>query len=98
MISTEKDLRQGWGGLGSSLVNSPCRSRPAIAILPISGKGRVVDDVGEYALESSGQGTRVTYRTTIEPAIPMIGFVKRQAEKTIINTALVGLKKRVEAR
>jgi carbon monoxide dehydrogenase subunit G len=63
-----------------------------------SASGAVRDIKGEYALKPSQAGTMVTYRTTIEPAMPMIGFVKRQAEKTIINTALVGLKKRVEAR
>ena len=63
-----------------------------------SASGAVRDIKGAYALKPSRVGTMVTYRTTIEPAIPMIGFVKRQAEKTIINTALVGLKKRVEGR
>jgi carbon monoxide dehydrogenase subunit G len=61
-----------------------------------AASGAVKDIKGEYALRPSGAGTTVTYRTTIEPAIPMMGFVKRQAERTIINTALVGLKKRVE--
>lgn len=61
-----------------------------------SASGAVKDIKGEYVLESEGEGTKVTYRTTIEPAIPMMGFMKRQAEKTIIGTALGGLKKRVE--
>ena len=63
-----------------------------------SASGAVKDIKGEYALKPSEAGTTVRYRTTIEPAVPMIGFVKRQAEKAIINTALVGLKKRVEGR
>jgi carbon monoxide dehydrogenase subunit G len=61
-----------------------------------SASGAVKDIKGEYALEPSGVGTKVTYRTAIETAIPMMGFMKRQAEKTIIGTALGGLKKRVE--
>jgi carbon monoxide dehydrogenase subunit G len=61
-----------------------------------SASGAVKDIKGEYVLEADGGGTKVTYRTTIEPAIPMMGFMKRQAEKTIIGTALGGLKKRVE--
>src|SRR5438093_4954772 len=58
-----------------------------------SASGAVKDINGEYTLEPSGKGTKVTYRATIEPAIPMMGFMKRQAEKTIINAALGGLKK-----
>lgn len=63
-----------------------------------AASGAVKDISGQYVLEPSGQGTKVTYRTTVEPAIPMMGFMKRQAEKTIIGTALGGLKKRVESR
>ena len=63
-----------------------------------SASGAVKDIKGEYALMPSGAGTTVRYRATIEPAVPMVGFVKRQAEKAIINTALAGLKKRVEGR
>jgi carbon monoxide dehydrogenase subunit G len=63
-----------------------------------AASGAVKDIKGEYVLEPSGQGTKVTYRTAIEAAIPMMGFMRRQAEKAIIATALDGLKKRVEAR
>ena len=62
-----------------------------------SASGAVKDIKGEYVLEASGDWTKFTYRTTIEPAIPLIGFIKRQAEKMIIGTALNGLKKRVES-
>ena len=62
-----------------------------------SASGAVKDIKGEYLLEPSGDATTVTYRTTIVPAIPMVGFMKRQAEKIIIGTALGGLKKRVES-
>lgn len=62
-----------------------------------SASGAVKHIKGEYILEATGEATKVTYRTTIEPAIPMMGFMKRQAEKTIIGTALGGLKKRVES-
>src|SRR5947199_6141130 len=63
-----------------------------------AASGAVKDITGEYALEPSATGTRVTYRTSIQPAIPMVGFMKRQAVRTIIKTALGGLKKRVESR
>ncbi len=41
--------------------------------------------------------TEVTYRLAVDVAIPMIGMLKRKAEKVIIDTALKGLKKRVES-
>ena len=63
-----------------------------------SASGAVKDITGEYVLDPSEVGTKVTYRISIETAIPMIGFVKRQAEKAIVGTALGGLKKRVESR
>jgi len=62
-----------------------------------SASGAVKDIKGEYVLEASSGGTKVTYRTTIELAIPMMGLMKRRAEKMIIGTALGGLKKRVES-
>ena len=52
---------------------------------------------GAYELRPSGEGTEVTYRLAVEVSIPMIGMLRRKAEKVIIDTALKGLKKRVEA-
>lgn len=53
---------------------------------------------GAYELEDLGGGrTEVTYRLAVDVAIPMIGMLKRKAEKVIIDTALKGLKKRVES-
>ncbi|MDP9823554.1 SRPBCC family protein [Nocardioides massiliensis] len=53
---------------------------------------------GAYELEDLGDGrTEVTYRLAVDVAIPMIGMLKRKAEKVIIDTALKGLKKRVES-
>ena len=40
----------------------------------------------------------MTYRLAVDVSIPMIGMLKRKAEKVIIDTALKGLKKRVESR
>lgn len=51
---------------------------------------------GSYTLEAVGGGTRVTYDLTVDVKIPMLGMLKRKAERTIIDTALKGLKKRVE--
>jgi uncharacterized membrane protein len=51
---------------------------------------------GSYALVESDGRTEVTYSITIDLAIPMLGMIKRKAEKVILDTALKELKKRVE--
>jgi hypothetical protein len=53
--------------------------------------------IGSYTLASDGTGTKVTYRLSVDVRIPMIGLLKRKAEKVIVDTALKELKKRVEA-
>jgi carbon monoxide dehydrogenase subunit G len=52
---------------------------------------------GSYILAESGGGTEVTYQLAVDLNIPMLGMFKRKAEKVIIDTALKGLKKRVES-
>jgi ribosome-associated toxin RatA of RatAB toxin-antitoxin module len=52
---------------------------------------------GTYRLTPKGGSTEVTYRLEAELNIPMIGMLRRKAEKVIIDTALKGLKKRVES-
>ena len=52
---------------------------------------------GAYLLEDNGDGsTTVTYQLVVDVKIPMLGMIKRKAEKVIIDTALKELKKRVE--
>ncbi|MCZ2807177.1 MULTISPECIES: SRPBCC family protein [unclassified Modestobacter] len=51
---------------------------------------------GSYSLAESGGRTTVTYSITIDLSIPMLGMIKRKAEKVILDTALKELKKRVE--
>ncbi|MGH8971198.1 MAG: SRPBCC family protein [Actinomycetes bacterium] len=52
---------------------------------------------GAYLLEDTGDGsTTVTYQLAVDVKIPMLGMIKRKAEKVIIDTALKELKKRVE--
>ena len=52
---------------------------------------------GAYQLRALGGGsTEVVYRLAVDVRIPMIGLLKRKAEKVIIDTALKELKKRVE--
>ena len=53
---------------------------------------------GAYILRELGNGsTEVTYRLALDVAIPLIGMLKRKGEKVIIDTALKGLKQRVES-
>jgi hypothetical protein len=52
---------------------------------------------GSYRLVAEGGRTQVTYLLTMDIAIPMIGILKRKAEKIIIDSALKELKKRVES-
>jgi hypothetical protein len=51
---------------------------------------------GSYTLTSVGDKTEVTYQLAVDVKIPMLGMIKRKAEKVIIDRALAGLKKRVE--
>jgi ribosome-associated toxin RatA of RatAB toxin-antitoxin module len=52
---------------------------------------------GAYDLADKGDGsTEVIYRLTVAVSLPMLGMLKRKAEKIIIDTALKGLKRRVE--
>lgn len=54
---------------------------------------------GTYALASMAGGVRteVTYKLAVDVKIPLLGMIKRKAEKVIIDRALAGLKKRVES-
>ena len=53
---------------------------------------------GAYLLSDLGGGrTEVTYRLALDVSIPLIGMLKRKGEKILIDTALKGLKKRVES-
>jgi carbon monoxide dehydrogenase subunit G len=53
--------------------------------------------VGSYTLQDQGDTTEVTYKLTVDIAMPMLGMFKRKAEKMIMDSALKELKKRVEA-
>ncbi len=52
---------------------------------------------GAYHLSPKGSGTDVTYELSVDLIIPMIGLLKRKAERRLTDTALKDLKKRVEA-
>lgn len=51
---------------------------------------------GSYVLQEQGDGTLVTYTLSVDLAIPMLGLLKRKAERVVMDTALKELKKRVE--
>jgi ribosome-associated toxin RatA of RatAB toxin-antitoxin module len=52
---------------------------------------------GRYLLEPHDGGTNVTYWLRVDLAIPMLGMLKRKAERVVMDTALRELKKRVES-
>ena len=52
---------------------------------------------GAYLLADTDDGTKVTYELTVDVRIPMLGMLKRKAERAIVDTALKGLKTRAEA-
>lgn len=52
---------------------------------------------GSYVVEATGSGSHVTYQLAVDVKLPMVGLLKRKVEKLIIDRALSGLKKRVEA-
>lgn len=60
--------------------------------------GRMVRDLqGVYATEVlDAESTEVSYSLHVDVSIPMLGMMRRKAEKVITDTALKGLKRRVE--
>ncbi|MEK4240588.1 SRPBCC family protein [Janibacter sp. FSL W8-0316] len=53
---------------------------------------------GSYTLSATADGgTEVIYELTVDLKVPMLGMLKRKAEKVIVDTALRDLKKRAEA-
>lgn len=63
----------------------------------VEASGAAKDIKGEYVLEEKDEGkTHVKYSTSVELAMPVPGMIKRQGERMIVDTALKGLKKRVE--
>lgn len=52
---------------------------------------------GHYICRDRGDGsTEVEYRLAVELAIPVVGMLRRRGEKVIVDSALKGLKRRVE--
>lgn len=59
-------------------------------------EGDVKSLSGSYTFDEFDDVTDVTYELSIDPGFPIPGFMKRQAEKQIMSSALKDLKKRVE--
>jgi hypothetical protein len=57
----------------------------------------VTEMTGGYALGDDGGTTRVSYELSVGTKVPLPGLLRRRAEKTIVDTALKGLKSRVES-
>ena len=51
---------------------------------------------GSYTLRRIDQATEVTYSLTVSLNVPLVGPLRRKAERTIMDTALKELRKRVE--
>ncbi len=63
----------------------------------LAERGKMVTGMsGSYRLADHADVTDVTYELTVDVSIPMIGMLKRRAEKMIIDAALKGLKRHVE--
>jgi ribosome-associated toxin RatA of RatAB toxin-antitoxin module len=61
-------------------------------------EGKMLTELdGAYELVATGDGgTEVTYRLSVGINLPMLGMMRRKAERVIIDRALAGLKKRAE--
>lgn len=51
---------------------------------------------GVYVCDPCGSGTEVTYELSVDLKIPIIGPLKRKAERRLTESALGDLKKRIE--
>ena len=84
VLKDEYTLEYDWGTSGVSW--------------KLVGKSTVQkSQVGSYTLADKGDKTEVTYKLAVDIAMPMLGMFKRKAEKVIMDTALKGLKMRVES-
>ena len=86
-IRDEYDLSYTW------------KSDDSVSWTLVPGSGSMLKAMdGAYLLDAvDDASTRVTYQLSVDVSIPLLGMLKRKAEKVIIDTALKGLKKRVES-
>jgi ribosome-associated toxin RatA of RatAB toxin-antitoxin module len=50
---------------------------------------------GRYTLTPDGEGTKVRFELTVEPLVPLPGFLIKKGAKGLMETATDGLRKRV---
>ena len=50
---------------------------------------------GRYTLTASGDGTDVQFELTVDPTVPVPGFLVRKGASGLMDTATKGLRKRV---
>lgn len=50
---------------------------------------------GRYTLTPDGDGTRVRFELTVDPLVPLPGFLIKKGAKGLMETATDGLRKRV---
>jgi hypothetical protein len=67
-------------------------AEPGTMVTEMTGAYLLADEVPA----GQGPGTRVSYELAVGTRVPMLGMLKRRAEKTIVDTALRGLKARAE--
>jgi hypothetical protein len=60
----------------------------------VSGKQQRSQD-GRYTLTPEGDTTRVRFDLSVDPLVPLPGFVVKRASKGLMETATDGLRKRV---
>jgi len=85
------------GVIKDSYVLSYVWDGDAVVRWQLAERGTAISEMsGAYLLDQADRTTNVTYELTVGLAIPMIGMLKRRAEKTIIDTALKGLRSRVQ--
>lgn len=53
---------------------------------------------GSYTFNETERGIEVVYALSVEPNFKIPGFIRSQAERQIVTTALKGLRKRVSER
>jgi hypothetical protein len=60
----------------------------------VSSKQQRAQDA-RYTLTSEGDGTRVRFELTVDPLVPMPGFLIKKGAKSLMETATDGLRKQV---
>ena len=64
---------------------------------PTAGRTGESGTAGRTGESGTADLTEVTYSLSVDLTIPLIGPLRRKAERTIMDTALKELRKRVEA-